>query len=198
MKFLIADDHELVLDAVASMLQAHWPEAHVVTATNAADVKIRLDGNGLFDLVLLDLHMPGVQGLVDIGKLMTGNASRYAILSGFVGQREAVQLLNDGASGIIPKAMPAESMIAAVHLMLSGQRFAPADLPALATADTKLTDREMDVLRRLHEGEANKVIARALGIQETTVKLHLRSLALKLDARNRTEIVIKSLRGGIL
>lgn len=198
MKFLIADDHELVLDAVASMLQAHWPEAHVVTATNAPDAKIRLDSEGLFDLVLLDLHMPGVKGLVDIGTLMNGNASRYAVLSGFVGQREAVQLMHDGAAGIIPKAMPAESMIAAVQLMLSGQRFAPADMPASTNAETNLTDREMDVLRRLHEGEANKEIARALGIQETTVKLHLRSLALKLDARNRTEIVIKSIKCGIL
>lgn len=198
MRFLIADDHELVLDAVASMLQAHWPEAQVVSATNAPDVKTRLVSGSPFDLVLLDLHMPGVNGLVDIGKLMHGNPSRYAILSGFVGQREAVQLMNDGASGIIPKAMPAESMIAAVQLMLSGQRFAPADMPASTHAETNLTDREMDVLRRLHEGEANKEIARALGIQETTVKLHLRSLALKLDARNRTEIVIKSLKSGVL
>ncbi|MDY7522684.1 response regulator [Sphingomonas sp. 10B4] len=89
MRFLIADDHELVLDAVASMLQAHWPEAQVVSATNAPDVKTRLVSESPFDLVLLDLHMPGVNGLVDIGKLMHGNPSRYAILSGFVGQRES-------------------------------------------------------------------------------------------------------------
>jgi DNA-binding NarL/FixJ family response regulator len=61
-----------------------------------------------------------------------------------------------------------------------------------------LTERELDVLRRLHQGEANKEIARTLGIQETTVKLHLRSLSTKLDARNRTEIVIKSLKGNFL
>jgi two-component system nitrate/nitrite response regulator NarL len=198
MRFLIADDHQLVLDAVASMLQAQWPECEIIMATNATDAKERLDCGTSFDLVLLDLQMPGVNGILDIGKLMSGNASRYAVLSGFVGQRESLQLLKDGASGIIPKAMPAGSMIAAVQLMLSGQRFAPADLPVLDGTGANLTEREMDVLRRLHEGESNKAIARSLGIQETTVKLHLRSLATKLDARNRTEIVIKSLKGKFL
>lgn len=195
MRFLIADDHQLVLDAVASMLQAQWPECEIVMATNGTDAKKQLDCGTSFDLVLLDLQMPGVNGILDIGKLMSSNASRYAVLSGFVGQRESLHLMKDGASGIIPKAMPAGSMIAAVQLMLSGQRFAPADLPVLDSTGANLTEREMDVLRRLHEGESNKAIARSLGIQETTVKLHLRSLATKLDARNRTEIVIKSLKG---
>jgi two-component system nitrate/nitrite response regulator NarL len=198
MKFLVADDHELVLDAVASLLQTTWPEAQVETATSAADAARLLEASDPFDLVLLDLRMPGFVGLADVGQLMAQHKGRYAILSGHVGQREASRLMADGACGIIPKAMPANSMIAAVQLMLSGQRFAPADMPEPVGGDTHLTDRERDVLACLHQGEANKEIARSLGIQETTVKLHLRSLAVKLDARNRTEIVIKALKAGLL
>jgi len=198
MKFLVADDHELVLDAVASLLQSTWPEADVATARNADEAAALLDQSEPFDLVLLDLRMPGFTGLADVGRLMAQHKGRYAVLSGFVGQREATQLMADGASGIIPKAMPAKSMIAAVQLILSGQRFAPADMPITSGTDTHLTGRERDVLACLHQGEANKEIARSLGIQETTVKLHLRSLAVKLDARNRTEVVIKALKSGLL
>lgn len=197
MKFLVADDHELVLDAVASLLQATWPEATVVTARSADEADLLLSQSESFDLALLDLHMPGFASVRDVGRLMKKHQGRYAVLSGFVGKREAAQLLADGAFGIIPKVMPAKSMLAAVQLMISGQRFIPADMPITQETDTRLTARENDVLACLQQGEANKEIARSLGIQETTVKLHLRSLAVKLDARNRTDVVIKSLKAGL-
>jgi len=194
MKFLVADDHELVLDAVVALLQATWPDASIETATHADQAVAAIEQSDDFSLVLLDLQMPGFNGVADIEKAMADRASPYAILSGSVGQREGLKLITAGARGFIPKSMPANSMIAAVHLMLSGQRFIPAELPDENDAELMLTDRERDVLSCLHEGGSNKEIARSLGIQETTVKLHLRSLAVKLDARNRTEIVIKSLK----
>lgn len=197
MKFLVADDHELVLDAVASLLQATWPEATLVTARSADEADLLLSQSEPFDLALLDLHMPGFASVRDVGRLMKKHQGRYAVLSGFVGKREAAQLLADGAFGIIPKVMPAKSMLAAVQLMISGQRFIPADMPLAQETDARLTERENDVLACLQRGEANKEIARSLGIQETTVKLHLRSLAVKLDARNRTDVVIKSLKAGL-
>ena len=70
-------------------------------------------------------------------------------------------------------------------------------MPLAQETVAQLTARESDVLACLQRGEANKEIAQSLGIQETTVKLHLRSLAVKLDARNRTDVVIKSLKAGL-
>jgi two-component system, NarL family, nitrate/nitrite response regulator NarL len=197
MKFLVADDHELVLDAVGALLQSTWPEAQVSIARTADETAVLLSQSGPFDLALLDLNMPGFSGMADLGRLMKNHDVRYAVLSGFVGKREAAQLLADGAFGIITKAMSAKSMIAAVQLMISGQRFTPMDMPS-ASKESSLTGRELDVLKCLHQGKTNKEIARSLSIQETTVKLHLRSIAAKLDARNRTEVVVKALKAGLL
>jgi len=90
-------------------------------------------------------------------------------------------------------------LVAAVRLILAGQVFSPTQTDKSQGADgSNLTPREREVLFCLQRGESNKQIARLLDIQETTVKLHLRSLALKLEARNRTEVVVKAIQSGLI
>jgi two-component system, NarL family, nitrate/nitrite response regulator NarL len=200
MNILIADDHDLVLDAVRSLLENELPDAQVETARSGPEVEAMLEEGRRFSLVLLDLRMPGITGAQDVKELILRHADQpIAILSGMAARMEVQMLLESGARGYIPKTMPAEGLVAAVRLILAGQVFSP-----MQTDDSKdsafaaLTPREREVLFCLQRGEANKEIARSLDIQETTVKLHLRSLALKLEARNRTEVVVKAIQAGLL
>ncbi|MCZ4298186.1 response regulator transcription factor [Henriciella marina] len=200
MKLLIADDHDLVLDAVRSLLENELPDVEIELARSGTEVEKRLDAGERFDLLLLDLRMPGISGAQDVKELMKRHSDQpTAILSGMAARMEIQMLLENGARGFIPKTMPADGLVAAVRLILAGQVFSP--MPADVENDAgsvSLTPREREVLFCLQRGEANKEIARSLDIQETTVKLHLRSLALKLEARNRTEVVVKAIQSGLL
>ena len=200
MKLLIADDHDLVLDAVRSLLENELPDVEIELARSGTEVEKRLDAGERFDLLLLDLRMPGISGAQDVKELMKRHSDQpTAILSGMAARMEIPMLLENGARGFIPKTMPADGLVAAVRLILAGQVFSPmpADVEGEA-GSVSLTPREREVLFCLQRGEANKEIARSLDIQETTVKLHLRSLALKLEARNRTEVVVKAIQSGLL
>ncbi len=200
MRILIADDHDLVLDAVRSLLEHELPDADVSVVRTGQAVQSELGSGARFDLVLLDLRMPGITGVQDVKEMIAKFSDQsFAILSGVAGQMEVNALMDAGARGFIPKTMPGDGLVAAVRLILAGQVFTPAQTENASGPDgTDLTPREREVLFCLQRGESNKLIARALDIQETTVKLHLRSLALKLDARNRTEVVVKAIQSGLI
>jgi DNA-binding NarL/FixJ family response regulator len=200
MRILIADDHDLVLDAVRSLLEHELPDADVSVVRTGQAVQSELESGARFDLVLLDLRMPGITGVQDVKEMIANFSDQsFAILSGVAGQMEVNALMDAGARGFIPKTMPGDGLVAAVRLILAGQVFTPAQTEKASGPDgTDLTPREREVLFCLQRGESNKLIARALDIQETTVKLHLRSLALKLDARNRTEVVVKAIQSGLI
>jgi two-component system, NarL family, nitrate/nitrite response regulator NarL len=200
MHLLIADDHDLVLDAVRSLLEHELPDAEITVMRDGDHVRTALEGGARFDLALLDLRMPGISGVQDVKDLIANFSDQpIAILSGVAGQMEIAALLENGARGFIPKTMPGDGLVAAVRLILAGQVFTPTITDRAPGADgSSLTPREREVLFCLQRGESNKQIARLLDIQETTVKLHLRSLALKLEARNRTEVVVKAIQSGLI
>ena len=94
-----------------------------------------------------------------------------------------------GASGFVPKTLGAKSMMSAIRLMLAGEIFVPFDFMRQADQKTvaNLTERETQVLDGLCAGKSNKEIARDLDLQEVTIKLHVKTLCRKLDAKNRTQ-----------
>jgi len=201
MRILIADDHDLVLDAVRSLLEHELPDAEIETARTGDEVREALANHRTqLNLALIDLRMPGISGVQDLKDLIADFPDQQiAILSGVAGQMEIAALMESGARGFIPKTMPGDGLVAAVRLILAGQVFTPTQSDADQLTDgAHLTPREREVLFCLQRGESNKQIARTLDIQETTVKLHLRSLALKLEARNRTEVVVKAIQSGLI
>jgi len=189
MRILIADDHGLVRDTVAMFLRAEGLE--VVACADSLEAALeKVKTVGQFDLVLLDYGMPGMDGLAGLGKMKRVNGPKpVAILSGIASPSVASDAIAAGAAGFVPKTLGAQSMVSAIHLMLSGEIFVPYDFMKQVTAKKvgNLTERETEVLRALTEGKSNKEIALDLDLKEVTIKLHVKTLCRKLDAKNRTQ-----------
>jgi two-component system nitrate/nitrite response regulator NarL len=204
MKILIADDQELVRDAIASFLRME-PDFEVETVTDFPAAIEAVRRNGSYDLVLLDYMMPGMNGLTGLAsmKLMQG-AKPVAILSGMASRGFAKQALSEGAAGFLPKTMSTHTLIAALRFMAAGEVYAPLsmmtdrDAAPTTVAGAKLTPRETAVLKLLCQGLANKEIARELELQEPTVKLHVKTLYRKIDAKNRTHAAMIAKEAGLV
>ena len=204
MRVLIADDHDLLRDTLElwfrqekiEVASARDLDAALVTAAAAAEP---------FDLILLDYGMPGMDGLDGLDRaLAEGRGARVAIMSGVAPREVAERALERGAAGFLPKTLPARSLVNAVRFMAMGEQYAPVDFMTTPPEVTpvnplaeKLTPRELQVLEKLCQGLANKEIARALGIQEPTVKLHMKTLYRKINASNRTQAAMIAKEGGL-
>ena len=192
MRILLADDHEMVRDTIAAYLETEG-RAAVVSVEDYASAMKALAAKSPFDLVLLDFNMPGMNGLDGLAAAKQKHPDQaFAILSGTAPNRVAHEAVDMGAIGYLPKTMGAKSLVNAVRFMTAGETFVPASVMAdkgetEETAFTKqLSQRERQVLQGLCQGRSNKEIARDLDLQEVTIKLHVRTLCKKLNAKNRT------------
>lgn len=200
LKILIADDHDLVRETIAAFLLAEG----VGQADTAATLSDALTAMAItrYDLVLLDHDMPSMNGLTGlIEALEVGQGTRIALMSGSTSRELAEAALQAGAIGFVPKKMASRTMVAAVKLMANGDAFAPIGLLKSDVAPgaplALLTRREAGVLRGICEGKSNKEIARDLDLQEVTVKLHVKTLSRKLEAKNRTHAAMIARNGGL-
>ncbi|AZV80336.1 DNA-binding response regulator [Parasedimentitalea marina] len=203
MRILIADDHELLRDALGAFMQSEdGIELH--TAADFDEACILLKGEWTYDLVLLDYNMPGMNGLNGIKEANEiSGVHRVALMSGEANREIAEQALEMGAIGFIPKTLPAKSLVNAIKFMAMGEKYAPLDFMT-AEADEvshpildKLTNRERQVLQGLSEGKSNKEIARDLELSEPTIKLHVKTLYRKLDVSNRTQAALVARDAGL-
>jgi DNA-binding NarL/FixJ family response regulator len=203
MRILIADDHDLLRDTLVLFLKG----AGDIDTVGAADLEAAvaaIERDGPFDLVLLDYRMPGMNGLAGLQRaLAAGGGQRVALMSGEATREIAEKALEIGAAGFVPKTLAAKSLVNAVRFMVMGERYAPLEFMTapdeapqspLAAA---LSERELQVLRGLTEGKANKQIARDLDLQEPTVKLHVKTLYRKIGASNRTQAALIAREAGL-
>ena len=217
MTFLIIDDHPLVSDALAGVLRQLRPGCQVKQAASAAEALAVLREDSGFDLVLLDLRLPDRPGLELLQQIRRDHlGTAVLVLSGELDRATVQQALASGAAGCIPKSESRDVLASAIGLVLAGGTYVPpmilggADVPAAPPAganaggvrgrsspsDLGLTERQVDVLVLLMQGKNNKLICRALGLAEPTVKNHVSAILRALDVGSRTEAVLAVSRLG--
>lgn len=199
MKFLLADDHEMVRVALKVALSPLGPGVEFVEAPSAEAALAAAGANPDLDLVLIDVNMPGMGGVEGVRRLRAAHPALPLIACSAAEDAGLVRsLLALGVAGFIPKSDSTQVILQAVKLVLAGGTYVPPRLlageaaraPAGAGRIEALTPRQHDVLRLLAEGKPNKLIARSLEISEATVKVHLLAVFRVLGARNRTEAVV--------
>lgn len=193
MRILLADDHALVRDTISVYLQSEG-DAEVVAVPDLGAAMRAADTEGPFDLILLDFNMPGMNGLDGLrAAIRHAPDTPVALLSGSAPNRVAQEAVDAGAAGFVPKTLAAKSLLNAVRFMMAGEVFVPStvlqspDAPSDGGLTATLSRREKQVLSGLCRGLPNKEIARELDLQEVTIKLHVRTLCKKLNAKNRTQ-----------
>ncbi len=192
LRVLIADDHALLRDTLSLFLSAQGKSN--VTAVDDFDAAFDAVSDAqAFDLILLDFHMPGMNGLDGLIRIKSVcGACPVAILSGIATPVIAKDAIAAGAAGFVPKTLGAASTVSAIRFMAAGETYVPYDF--MNQIDLRpahdLTDREIEVLTGICEGKQNKDIAGDLDLQEVTVKLHVKTLCRKLGARNRTQAAV--------
>lgn len=198
MRVLFADDHVMMREALRPHLERIAEDVEVVEAGSAPEVIGALDGGGAFDLVIVDLKMPGMNGLEGLREMVIRYpAMRFVVLSSSTEPETISEAMRIGAAGFIPKLMSTTQMRVALQLVLTGERFIPSALMGgdrnaphgEGVAGIALTAREQDILPLLREGLPNKVIAERLGVGEVTVKTHVSNLLRKLNVKNRAQAI---------
>jgi DNA-binding NarL/FixJ family response regulator len=207
MNVLLIDDHALFREGLKFLLRSLDAALAVDEAGNCAKALEHAAARS-YDLVLLDLKMPGVDGLDALAALRDAiPAAPLVVLSGEDNAAVVRAAIERGAMGFIPKSSTPEVLIQALRLVLARGVYLPPTVldaagpatapPAASQALCALTPRQTDVLRCVIQGKPNKIIARELDVSESTVKAHLSSVLRALGAHNRTEAVYAAAKLGL-
>ncbi|APR39182.1 response regulator transcription factor [Paraburkholderia sp. SOS3] len=238
MKFLVADDHELIRQGVKGLLRGLDPAAQFDEAESWETLAALARPDANHDLAIVDLHMPGMSGAASLESLLKANpALPVVVLSAEESPDEMRAVLAAGALGFVPKRQPSSVMLKAIELVLSGGAYVPmealsllgardATLPETAGAASgtasgstssagvaagaaeaepiarvealqphqrhlleNLSPRQQEIMRLVHRGWTNKMIARDLGVAEGTVKVHLSVIFRALGVHNRATAI---------
>ena len=200
-RILTVDDHALLRGGIAALVNAESDMKLVAEASNGEEgiEKFRLHRP---DVTLMDLQMPAKNGIeAIIGIRGEFPNARIIVLTTYTGDVQVLRALKAGAQAYILKGQVHRELLGAIRAVHAGQKRIPPEVAAeLAdhVADEDLTWREIDVLRLIASGNANKEIAGRLSIAEDTVKTHITHILAKLGANDRTHAVMMGLKRGII
>lgn len=204
MNILLIDDHPLFRSGIAAVVGETAESARSVEV-ESCEAALRLIGAGeRFDLMLLDLNLPGMDGMTGLSKLRdAAPATPIVVVSASEDTAKIKRAIGAGAKGYIPKSAGREIILNALRLVLSGGVYLPINMimqtPAPAGPDAgSLTPRQREVLRWLARGKSNKEIADLLGMAENTVRVHVAAILKHLDVKNRTEAGFAAARRGLI
>jgi len=200
-RILVADDHFIVRSGLVSLIHAE-PDMKVVAQAVDGAQAIELFRQFRPDLALVDLRMPGTGGDHAIEVICREFPdARILVLTAFSGDEDIHKALRAGAKGYVLKSSAGEDLAQAIRAVAAGEPWIPRDVAtrlAMRNSYEELTAREIEVLREIARGKANKEIAAALAISEHTVKDHLKNILGKLHVSVRTEAVTAAVQRGII
>lgn len=213
LKLLVVEDHALVREGLVRLLAQIEEGAEVFDAADFETALTVLDSGDEFDLVLLDLALPGIDGFAGLDILRRRYpAMPVVVVSAFDDGPTINRVLNLGASGFIPKAFSGEHLLAAVREVLAGNIFRPGVQPGARLDDVipappaksgvrpdelGLTERQGQVLALMVRGLSNRDIAEQLTLSEGTVKIHVTAIFKTLEVTSRTQAMVAVARYGI-
>ena len=206
-RFLIVDDHPLFLEALQLAIQSAYPNAEIHEATSITEAKTAIARSAAFDLVLLDLSLPGIRGFDGLIELRSLHPKLpIVIVSALEDPHIIHEAMTCGAAGFIAKSSRKIELASAIRDVMAGSIALPhgykppaSDPGSAHAADmlrrfASLTPQQRRVLQMLRQGKLNKQIAHDLDVGETTVKAHVSEILRKLQVASRTQAVIEVAR----
>jgi len=200
-RVLTVDDHPLLRSGIEAVLQR---AEDILVVGEAANGQEAVESFRILrpDVTLMDIQMPVMNGIDAILTIRTDfPAARFVVLTTYEGDVQALRALKAGATGYLLKSMLREDLIDTIRTIHAGRRRVPSEIAAGIVehvAEDALTDREIEVLRKVATGTSNKIIASHLSLSEATVKCHMKSILSKLGANDRTHAVTIALKRGFL
>lgn len=200
-RLLVVDDHHVVRSGLAASLGLE-DDLQVVGEADSGATVSALARKLRPDVVLMDLRMPGGNGIEATAALRADlPEARVLMFTTFDGDEEIYRAMQAGARGYLLKSAPREELLAAIRAVAAGERYLPAALAQrlagrIGTPD--VSDREIEVLRLIARGKANKEIAVALGISDETVKRHVSNLFVKMGVADRAQATSEGIRRGLI
>jgi DNA-binding NarL/FixJ family response regulator len=205
-RILVVDDHPIVREGLVAVLEDQ-ADFHVAGAAGSAEEAIAMARQLSPDTVLLDLELPGMNGVEAIPPLLQAAPdARVLVFTAYDTDERVFGAIRAGARGYLLKGAAAEEIARAIRVIhAGGSHLAPgvatrvmAEVGAPRRSPGALTGREREVLRLIAEGLSNKQISRALGITERTVKFHVTSIFNKLGAENRAQAAALAIQQGLV
>src|SRR5882724_5821959 len=200
-RILVVDDHPVLREGIAAILSNEKDMVLVAEASDGREAIERFRTHRP-DITLMDLRMPVMDGTDAIVSIRQDFPSaRIIVFTTYSGDAQAIRAFKAGAYGYLLKNMLRKELVETIRCVHDGKKRIPPEIAvemAEHHADDALTDREIEILRQVAAGNANKIVADHLSISEETVKAHMRNILAKLSARDRTHAVTIALKRGII
>ena len=211
-RVLIVDDHPVLRDGLAALLMQIGPDTTVLQARDANEGIASVDNHPDLDVVILDLAMPGMEGLQALSEFGRKRPDLPVIvLSSSEDPRDVRRALASGALGYVPKSASQHVLLSAIRLVLNGDLYipplildekintiVPRSTGSEGASNRLLTARQIEILTLLSEGKPNKTIAATLALSEKTVKTHITAIFKALNVVNRTQAAAAGREQGII
>ena len=197
-RVMVVDDHPLLREGIAAVLEGEEKISLVAEAANGREAIEKF--RAFFpDVTLMDLQLPDISGIEAIKSIrLEFPSARFIVLTTYHGDVQALRALKAGATGYMLKTSLRTDLVDAIRAVHRGQRRLPPEIAKELAEHVLLTEREIEVLRRVAAGNSNKIIADQLNLTEATVKAHMKNILSKLGANDRTHAVTIALKRGFL